>query len=71
MLCHVTRALRTPTGALVPPPLPWPVRMFGRPIKRHALGDAPQRVFFGPMMSSEWGRLMFKHIDHHFRQFGV
>jgi Protein of unknown function (DUF1569) len=114
MLCHVTRALHTPTGALVPPPLPWPVRVFGRLIKRHALGDAvlarnaptstalkvvdscefaaekaafvdafriltagphtvtaPQHVFFGPMTPGEWGRLMYKHIDHHFRQFGV
>jgi hypothetical protein len=27
--------------------------------------------FFGKMTSQEWDALMFKHIDHHLRQFGV
>jgi len=27
-------------------------------------------VFFGPLTGDEWGRLMFKHLDHHLRQFG-
>ena len=27
--------------------------------------------FFGPMTPSEWARLAYKHLDHHFRQFGV
>ena len=115
MLCHVTRALHSPTGALAPPLLPWPVRLVGRLVKRRALGEAPfsrnaptspafkvvdarafatekaafldafriladggphrvtatEHVFFGPMTAAEWGRLMYKHIDHHFRQFGV
>ena len=26
--------------------------------------------FFGRMTGDEWGRLMYKHLDHHFRQFG-
>ena len=26
---------------------------------------------FGPLTSAEWNNLFFKHIDHHFRQFGV
>jgi len=26
--------------------------------------------FFGRMSGDEWGRLMYKHIDHHLRQFG-
>jgi hypothetical protein len=26
---------------------------------------------FGPLPNWEWGRLMYRHIDHHFRQFGV
>jgi hypothetical protein len=114
MLCHVARSLHTATGALVAPPLPWPVRLLGRLIKRRALGDAvlkhnaptstalkvvdpcefaaekaafvgalriitagphtvtaADHVLFGPMTATEWGRLMYKHIDHHFRQFGV
>ena len=27
-------------------------------------------VFFGQLRGEEWGRLMHKHLDHHFRQFG-
>ncbi len=27
--------------------------------------------FFGPLTGDEWGRLMFKHLDHHLRQFGA
>ncbi len=27
--------------------------------------------FFGNMSTDDWGHLMYKHLDHHFRQFGV
>ena len=27
--------------------------------------------FFGPMTAQEWGRLNYKHADHHLSQFGV
>ena len=27
--------------------------------------------FFGKMMPQEWAILMYKHLDHHLRQFGV
>lgn len=27
--------------------------------------------FFGPMTTQEWETLMWKHLDHHLRQFGV
>ncbi len=27
--------------------------------------------FFGEMSPDEWDRLMYKHLDHHLRQFGV
>ena len=27
-------------------------------------------VFFGKLTGDEWGSLMYKHIDHHLRQFG-
>lgn len=27
--------------------------------------------FFGTMKSDEWARLTYKHLDHHFNQFGV
>ena len=28
-------------------------------------------AFFGRMTGHEWGELMYKHIDHHLRQFGA
>lgn len=28
-------------------------------------------TFFGRLTPDEWGVLMYKHLDHHFRQFGV
>ena len=28
-------------------------------------------TFFGPMTPDEWAILMYKHCDHHLRQFGV
>jgi Protein of unknown function (DUF1569) len=28
-------------------------------------------TFFGPMSPDEWAILMYKHADHHLRQFGV
>jgi hypothetical protein len=27
--------------------------------------------FFGPMTPEQWGILMYKHLDHHLRQFGA
>jgi transposase InsO family protein len=27
--------------------------------------------FFGKMTPEEWAILMYKHLDHHLRQFGV
>jgi len=27
--------------------------------------------FFGPLTADEWAVLMYKHLDHHLRQFGV
>jgi hypothetical protein len=26
---------------------------------------------FGPLDPQEWGKVCWKHLDHHFRQFGV
>ena len=33
--------------------------------------SAPSHPFFGPLSPSGWGRLAWKHLDHHLRQFGV
>ena len=36
--------------------------------KSDFLGNHP---FFGPLKTNEWRRFMYKHIDHHLRQFQV
>ena len=36
---------------------------------RDAAGEMTH-AFFGKLTGEEWGRLMYKHIDHHLRQFG-
>lgn len=33
--------------------------------------SAPAHPFFGALSPSGWGRLAWKHFDHHLRQFGV
>jgi hypothetical protein len=35
-----------------------------------AAGQATH-AFFGRLSGDQWGRLMYKHLDHHLRQFGV
>jgi hypothetical protein len=32
---------------------------------------AREHPFFGPMTTTEWDRLQWKHLDHHLRQFGA
>ena len=45
-------------------------------VERFAVGG-PQgctkqpHTFFGQMTPEEWAQLMYKHLDHHLRQFGV
>jgi len=33
--------------------------------------DGKIHGFLGPLTGAEWGVLHYKHLDHHFRQFGV
>ncbi len=33
--------------------------------------DGLVHSFFGRLTADEWGRLMFKHLDHHLRQFSA
>ena len=45
-------------------------------IDRFASGGPPgctkhPHTFFGPLTPEEWAALMYKHLDHHLRQFGV
>ena len=34
-------------------------------------GTAPAHPLFGPMTWREWGVVMYKHADHHLKQFGA
>lgn len=36
-----------------------------------AKADGLIHPFFGRLNGDEWGRLVYKHLDHHLRQFGV
>lgn len=39
-----------------------------RPAPGERIGEHP---IFGRMSADDWGVLMYKHSDHHFRQFGI
>jgi len=34
-------------------------------------GDLSPHPAFGKLSTAQWGRLMWRHVDHHLRQFGV
>jgi hypothetical protein len=36
-----------------------------------AAGTRQPHPFFGPLQPKEWAILMYKHLDHHLRQFGA
>jgi Protein of unknown function (DUF1569) len=31
----------------------------------------PSHPIFGPMTARDWNRVLYRHTDHHFRQFGI
>lgn len=35
------------------------------------LGAWPEHPIFGALTRDQWGVMVWKHVDHHFRQFGV
>ena len=37
----------------------------------HTLRTFPQHPIFGPLTLREWGVWGYRHVDHHFRQFGA
>lgn len=39
--------------------------------KRSPDGQWPVHAAFGNISGADWARLMYRHIDHHFTQFGV
>lgn len=50
-------------------------RLIAALTKFHSAGPAAaaryEHAFVGKLTGDEWGRMQFKHLDHHLRQFGV
>ena len=44
---------------------------FGQLAAGPAAIGAKRHPFFGSLTGDQWGMLLYKHLDHHFRQFGV
>lgn len=44
------------------------VQNFGKP---HGRGEWPVHPAFGKLSPNAWGVLAYRHIDHHFKQFGI
>lgn len=40
-------------------------------VARDITGQWTPHAAFGPLTGSQWGRLTYKHLDHHLGQFGV
>ena len=47
------------------------VELVRRFSERGPRGVPAEHPFFGPMTPEEWDALMWKHLDHHLRQFGA
>ena len=45
------------------------IRQFAAPGRAHYEGK--EQISLGKLSADEWNNLMFKHLDHHLRQFGV
>jgi len=45
------------------------IRQFTAPGRAHY--DGKEQISLGKLSADEWNNLMFKHLDHHLRQFGV
>ncbi len=48
----------------------------GERVERFCDGGPPAangivHAFFGPLTGKQWGRLQYKHLDHHLRQFSA
>lgn len=50
-------------------------RLSGYIVRTRELGeehfDGKKSVSFGKLSKDEWNNMFYKHLDHHFRQFGV
>ena len=46
-------------------------QLLERLAERHIQATWTEHPIFGRMSGKDWGALTYKHVDHHFRQFGV
>jgi hypothetical protein len=59
------------------PPGDWPsecatlLGLIDRFAERERDGGWPEHPAFGKLTGGDWGVLTYRHIDHHFKQFGV
>jgi hypothetical protein len=65
MVAHVTQSFRSAAD----------VARLQDVMQRFAAKDPksafPEHAAFGRLSGAQWGVLMYRHTDHHFRQFGV
>ncbi|MBI1760485.1 MAG: DUF1569 domain-containing protein [Acidobacteria bacterium] len=47
------------------------VALLERMAADHTRQDWPEHPAFGKLSAQDWGALVYKHLDHHLRQFGV
>lgn len=47
------------------------VRELIRAFPKRESPEWPEHPAFGPFTRDQWGVMVWKHVDHHFRQFGV
>ncbi len=46
-------------------------QVFARLVASSQRTDWPEHPAFGKLSAKDWGALCYKHLDHHFKQFGV
>lgn len=45
--------------------------LVGKAAARKGAAHWPEHPIFGPMREKDWGALGYRHIEHHFKQFGI
>ncbi len=69
--------LESPSELLITTPSSWEADVarlrtaIDRVAQRDPAGSWPASDVFGALTGREWGALLWTHINHHFRQFGV
>ena len=71
------KSVPTAPELLSRPPVNWPTELaelrstMDRFVARDVKGPWTPHVAFGSISGRQWGRLMYRHLDHHLVQFGA